>query len=158
MTFGQLGIDEAIVQALNENKISVPTDIQLEAIPHILENATDLVSVAQTGTGKTAAFCLPILQSIDPKSPKIQALVLVPTRELGQQVAREFFLFSKHIPRVFTECVYGGVPIDEHIQRLKRSTHVVVATPGRLLDLLERRSKAKAMLQRCVANSGSGWE
>ncbi|MBV5343687.1 DEAD/DEAH box helicase, partial [bacterium] len=98
------------------------------------------MSVAQTGTGKTAAFCLPILQSIDPKSPKIQVLVLVPTRELGQQVAREFFLFSKHIQRVFTECVYGGVPIDEHIQRLKRSTHVVVATPGRLLDLLERKA------------------
>jgi len=105
-----------------------------------LQNATDLVSVAQTGTGKTAAFCLPILQTIYPKSSKIQALILVPTRELGQQVAREFFLFSKHIPRVFTECVYGGVPIDEHIQRLKRSTHVVVATPGRLLDLLERRA------------------
>jgi len=138
MTFSQLGINEAIVQALTENKITEPTDIQLEAIPHILQNATDLVSVAQTGTGKTAAFCLPILQAIYPKSPNIQALVLVPTRELGQQVAREFFLFSKHIPRVFTECVYGGVPIDEHIQRLKRSTHVVVATPGRLIDLLER--------------------
>lgn len=140
MTFGQLGIDEGIVQALTENKITEPSDIQLKTIPHILQNATDLVSVAQTGTGKTAAFCLPILQTIYPKSSKIQALILVPTRELGQQVAREFFLFSKHIPRVFTECVYGGVPIDEHIQRLKRSTHVVVATPGRLLDLLERRA------------------
>ncbi len=140
MTFGQLGIREEIVQALSENKITEPTDIQIEAIPHILEHATDLVSVAQTGTGKTAAFCLPILQLLEPKLPKIQALVIVPTRELGQQVAREFFLFSKHIPRVFTECVYGGVPIDEHIQRLKRATHVVVATPGRLLDLLERKA------------------
>ncbi len=140
MTFAQLGINEAIQQALLENKISEPSDIQLQAIPHILENATDLVSVAQTGTGKTAAFCLPILQSIDPKLPKIQALVLVPTRELGQQVAREFFIFSKHMPRIFTECVYGGVPIDEHMQRLQRSTHVIVATPGRLLDLLERKA------------------
>lgn len=140
MTFSQLGINEAINQALTENRITEPSDIQIKAIPHIFQNSTDLVSVAQTGTGKTAAFCLPILQTIDPKLPKIQALVLVPTRELGQQVAREFFLFSKHIPRVFTECVYGGVPIDEHIQRLKRSTHVVVATPGRLLDLLERRA------------------
>jgi len=140
MTFSQLGINEAIVQALTENKIATPTDIQSNAIPQILKNNTDLVSVAQTGTGKTAAFCLPILQSINPKSAGIQALVLVPTRELGQQVAREFFLFSKHIPRVFTECVYGGVPIDEHIQRLKRTTHVVVATPGRLLDLLDRKA------------------
>jgi ATP-dependent RNA helicase DeaD len=138
MTFNQLGINEAIEQALFENKITEPTDIQLQAIPHILHSKTDLVAVAQTGTGKTAAFCLPILQSIDPKNPNIQALVLVPTRELGQQVAREFFLFSKHIPRVFTECVYGGVPIDDQMARLQRSTHVVVATPGRLLDLLDR--------------------
>ncbi|MFZ4583042.1 MAG: DEAD/DEAH box helicase [Paludibacter sp.] len=138
MTFNQLGINEAIEQALFENKITKPTDIQVQAIPHILNSNTDLVAVAQTGTGKTAAFCLPILQSIDPKNPNIQSLVLVPTRELGQQVAREFFLFSKHIPRVFTECVYGGVPIDDQIARLQRSTHVVVATPGRLLDLLDR--------------------
>ena len=140
MTFGQLGINEAISQALLENRISEPSDIQMKAIPHILKDKTDLVSVAQTGTGKTAAFCLPILQTINPGLAEIQALVLVPTRELGQQVAREFFLFSKHMPRIFTECVYGGVPIDEHIQRLKRSTHVVVATPGRLLDLLEQKA------------------
>jgi len=140
MTFDNLGINENIVQALNENRISEPTDIQIQVIPHILQENTDLVAVAQTGTGKTAAFCLPILQSIDYKLPKIQALVLVPTRELGQQVAREFFLFSKHLPRVFAEAVYGGAPIEDQIQRLKRSTHVVVATPGRLLDLLDRKA------------------
>jgi ATP-dependent RNA helicase DeaD len=138
MTFSDLGINAAINQALEENKISVPTDIQIQTIPHILENLSDLVAVAQTGTGKTAAFCLPILQTIDPKLAKIQALVLVPTRELGQQVAREFFLFSKHLSRVFAEAVYGGAPIEEQIQKLKRATHVVVATPGRLLDLLDR--------------------
>ena len=138
MTFSDLGINDNIVQALLENKISEPTDIQLQAIPHILQQDTDLVAVAQTGTGKTAAFCLPILQTIDSKLPKIQALVLVPTRELGQQVAREFFLFSKHLSRVFAEAVYGGAPIEDQIQKLKRSTHVVVATPGRLIDLLER--------------------
>jgi len=140
MTFSNLGINEQILQALQENKISEPTDIQLQVIPHILSHDTDLVAVAQTGTGKTAAFCLPILQTIDYKLPKIQALVLVPTRELGQQVAREFFLFSKHLPRVFAEAVYGGAPIDDQIQRLKRTTHVVVATPGRLLDLLDRKA------------------
>ncbi|MDD4990630.1 MAG: DEAD/DEAH box helicase [Paludibacter sp.] len=138
MTFYDLGLNENILQSLQENNISEPTDIQLQAIPHILSHDTDLVAVAQTGTGKTAAFCLPILQTIDYKLPKIQALVLVPTRELGQQVAREFFLFSKHLPRVFAEAVYGGAPIDDQIQRLKRTTHVVVATPGRLLDLLDR--------------------
>jgi len=138
MTFTDLGINDNIVQALQENRITEPTDIQLQAIPHILTSGQDLVAIAQTGTGKTAAFCLPILQTIDPKLAKIQALVLVPTRELGQQVAREFFLFSKHMPRVFAEAVYGGTPIEDQIQKLKRATHVVVATPGRLLDLLDR--------------------
>src|SRR5665647_2714707 len=107
MTFSNLGISDNIIQALEGNNIFKPTDIQAQAIPHILEHNQDLVAVAQTGTGKTAAFCLPILQTIDPKLSKIQALILVPTRELGQQVAREFFLFSKHMPRVFAEAVYG---------------------------------------------------
>jgi len=138
MTFSNLEINDNIIRALEENKISQPTDIQKQAIPHILQSDSDLVAVAQTGTGKTAAFCLPILQTIDPKQGKVQALVLVPTRELGQQVAREFYLFSKYLSRVFAEAVYGGAPIDDQIQRLKRSTHVVVATPGRLLDLLDR--------------------
>lgn len=138
MTFSDLGINESIIQALNGNNISTPTDIQKQVIPHILQQKQDLVAVAQTGTGKTAAFCLPILQSIDAKLPKIQALVLVPTRELGQQVAREFFLFSKYLSRIFAEAVYGGAPIDDQIQKLKRATHVVVATPGRLIDLLDR--------------------
>ena len=138
MTFSDLGISENIVRALHDKHITIPTEIQIKAIPHILQKNQDLVAVAQTGTGKTAAFCLPILQSIDPKFDKIQALVLVPTRELGQQVAREFFLFSKYLPRVFAEPVYGGASIDEQIEKLKRPTHVVVATPGRLIDLLER--------------------
>jgi ATP-dependent RNA helicase DeaD len=147
MTFSDLGINENIIQSLLENKITEPTGIQLQAIPHILQHNTDLVAVAQTGTGKTAAFCLPILQTIDPKLPKIQALVLVPTRELGQQVAREFFLFSKYLSRVFAEAVYGGAPIDDQIQKLKRATHVVVATPGRLIDLLERNALSLADLK-----------
>jgi len=138
MTFADLGINENIIQALDENRITEPTAIQLQAIPHILQNKKDLVAIAQTGTGKTAAFCLPILQTIDPKFAGIQSLVLVPTRELGQQVAREFFLFSKHLSRVFAEAVYGGAPIEDQILKLKRPTHVVVATPGRLIDLLER--------------------
>lgn len=150
MTFTQLGIHDNIVQALNENKIVSPTDIQIQTIPHILHNETDLVGIAQTGTGKTAAFCLPLLQSIDPKSPHIQALVLVPTRELGQQVARAFFLFSKHMPRIFSECVYGGVPVNEHIQRLSRTTHVLVATPGRLVDLLQRQAISLSKLRYLV--------
>ena len=140
MTFSDLGINENLIRALHENKITHPTDIQQQAIPHILQHETDLVAVAQTGTGKTAAFALPILQSLDHKLPKIQALVLVPTRELGQQVAREFFLFSKYTHRVFAEAVYGGTPINDQIKKLQRPTHVLVATPGRLMDLLDRRA------------------
>lgn len=150
MTFADLGINDNIIQALEGNNITQPTDIQFQAIPHILNHNTDLVAVAQTGTGKTAAFCLPILQTIDPKLPGIQALVLVPTRELGQQVAREFFLFSKYLSRVFAEAVYGGVPIDDQIQKLKRATHVVVATPGRLIDLLDRNALSLADLKYLV--------
>jgi ATP-dependent RNA helicase DeaD len=150
MTFADLGINDNIIQALEGKNITKPTDIQLQAIPHILNHGTDLVAVAQTGTGKTAAFCLPILQTIDPKLPKIQALVLVPTRELGQQVAREFFLFSKYLSRVFAEAVYGGVPIDDQIQKLKRPTHVLVATPGRLIDLLERNALSLQDLKHLV--------
>ena len=150
MTFANLGINDNIIQALEGNNITQPTDIQFQAIPHILNHNTDLVAVAQTGTGKTAAFCLPILQTIDPKLHKIQALVLVPTRELGQQVAREFFLFSKYLSRVFAEAVYGGVPIDDQIQKLKRATHVVVATPGRLIDLLDRNALSLADLKYLV--------
>lgn len=140
MTFSELGIDNALIRALEDHKIVSPTEIQNQVIPQILIEKQNLVAVAQTGTGKTAAFSLPILQSIDPKLPKIQALVLVPTRELGQQVAREFFLFSKYLNRIFTESVYGGAPINDQIQNLQRATHIVVATPGRLIDLLERKA------------------
>ncbi len=138
MTFSELGIHENLLRALELNKISEPTDVQLQVIPQILNTNLDLVAIAQTGTGKTAAFALPILQTIDPKLPKIQALVLVPTRELGQQVAREFFLFSKFMSRIFVEPVYGGVPIADQIEKLQRTTHIVVATPGRLIDLLDK--------------------
>lgn len=138
MTFSELGITPNIIQALETNKITEPSDVQLQVIPHILNTNQDLVAIAQTGTGKTAAFALPILQTIDSKLDKIQALVLVPTRELGQQVARAFFQFSKFTPRVFVESVYGGVPIIDQIEKLNRTTHIVVATPGRLIDLLDR--------------------
>lgn len=138
MTFTDLGINKNIVRSLQDNKISIPTDIQELAIPHILSEKQDLVAVAQTGTGKTAAFCLPILQNIYSKNSNVQALVLVPTRELAKQVRREFFLFSKYLPGVFAEAIYGGAPIYEQIKKLKRATHVVVATPGRLIDLLKQ--------------------
>ena len=108
MTFSELGLNTHILQSLSENNISSPTEIQEKAIPFILNTNKNLVAVAQTGTGKTAAFGLPILQQIDPTLIQTQVLILLPTRELGQQVAKDLFVFSRYIVRIHTEAVYGG--------------------------------------------------
>jgi ATP-dependent RNA helicase DeaD len=140
-TFSDLGVSDAFIKALRENNIILPTEIQVKSIPFLLEKGTDFIGQAQTGTGKTAAFGLPILQAINPESAKIQALILSPTRELGQQIAKQLFKFTKYIPKkIFVESVYGGPNIEEQIRALRRPTHIVVATPGRLVDLLERKA------------------
>lgn len=134
--FADLGIRKDFIKGLKELNIFKPTEIQAEAIPVLLSNDTDLVGQAQTGTGKTAAYGLPILQNINPKSDKIQALILCPTRELGQQVAKQLFRFTKYVDdKIFAEAVYGGAPIEKQMSALRRPTHIVVATPGRLIDL-----------------------
>ena len=140
-TFSDLGISDAFIQALSENNIIHPTEIQVKAIPFLIEKGTDFIGQAQTGTGKTAAFGLPILQAINPDNAKVQALILSPTRELGQQIAKQLFKFTKYISKkIFIESVYGGAKIDEQIRALQRPTHIVVATPGRLVDLLEKKA------------------
>ncbi len=139
-TFADLGISKELIKGLTENKITTPTEIQEKAIPFLLKTGTDFIGQAQTGTGKTAAFGLPLLQKINPKNEKVQALILCPTRELGQQIAKQLFYFTKYSDRIFVEAVYGGEYIDKQIQALKRPTHIVVATPGRLIDLLERKA------------------
>lgn len=140
-TFSDLGISGTFIKALEEINITTPTEIQEKAIPFLIENGTDFIGQAQTGTGKTAAFGLPILQAINPDKPNVQALILSPTRELGQQIAKQLFKFTKHIPKkIFIESVYGGANIDEQVRSLRRPTHIVVATPGRLVDLLERKA------------------
>lgn len=135
-----MGVNDQFVKGLNELGIVTPTDIQKKVIPLLLNNNTDLVGQAQTGTGKTAAYGLPLLQKIEPKQKVIQGLILCPTRELGQQVAKQLFRFTKYSDKIFTEAVYGGAPIDRQIGNLKRPTHVVVATPGRLIDLVNRKA------------------
>ena len=139
-TFAQLGVTQDFVKALHENNIQTPTEIQEKTIPFLLQQGSDLIAQAQTGTGKTAAFGLPLLQRADPAKKQVQALVLAPTRELCQQIAKQLFRFTKYGPKVFVESVYGGAHIDEQIRRLTRPTHIVVATPGRLIDLLERQA------------------
>ncbi len=138
-TFRTIGINKELVKGLKELGIVQPTEIQERTIPILLEKKTDLIGQAQTGTGKTAAYGLPVLQYIDPSRNEIQALILAPTRELVQQIQKQLFKFTKYCSeKIFAEGVYGGEKIDIQKNRLKRPTHIVVATPGRLLDLIER--------------------
>jgi len=140
-SFSELGVSSTLIKALNELNIVTPTEIQVKAIPFLIKQGTDFIGQAQTGTGKTAAFGLPILQAINADNPKIQALILVPTRELGQQIAKHFFKFTKYLPKkIFVESVYGGAHLETQIRAQKRPTHIVVATPGRLVDMLERKA------------------
>ena len=139
-SFTDLGIGPNLVQALAENNIVHPTEIQQKSIPLLLESRQNFIGLAQTGTGKTAAFGLPLLQYIQPQQSGIQGLVLAPTRELCQQIAQQLTLFSRHLPRVTTRAVYGGAPLGPQMRALKRAPHILVATPGRLIDLVERRA------------------
>ena len=137
-SFSDLGINEQLQQALTVLEISVPTDIQVKTIPVVLHQKEDVVALAKTGTGKTAAFGLPLLQLIDLDNPAVQAVILAPTRELGQQIHANLVSFSSHIPTMSIATVCGGIPIKPQIERLKSTTHIVVATPGRLADLIKR--------------------
>ena len=138
--FSDLGISAPILKAITELKIVVPTEIQQKTIPLLLSNTSDLVGLAKTGTGKTAAFGLPLLQLIDVNSQLVQAVILVPTRELGHQIFRNLEDFSKYLPNVSIAATCGGIPIKPQIERLSLPTHIVVATPGRLIDLIQRKA------------------
>lgn len=138
-SFIELGVGKGYLKGLQELGIKTPTEIQIKTIPCLLESKTDFIGLAQTGTGKTAAFGIPILEGVDPSKPVIQALILSPTRELVQQIKKQLFKYTKYIDdKIFIEAVYGGEKIEKQISNLKRPTHVVVATPGRLIDLIER--------------------
>ncbi|VGO23341.1 DEAD/DEAH box helicase [Pontiella sulfatireligans] len=139
-TFKELGIAEGYIKGLAELGIQIPTDIQAKTIPMLLGKTTDFVGQAQTGTGKTAAFGLPLLASVDPTYPKIQGVVLAPTRELAKQVQKQLFKFTKYTEQIFSEVVCGGDKIDRQIEALKRPTQILVATPGRLMDLIRRKA------------------
>jgi ATP-dependent RNA helicase DeaD len=138
--FSDLGISTALAQSLTELNLVVPTAIQEQVIPVLLANQTDLVGLAKTGTGKTAAFGLPLLQLVDSSKSHVQAVILVPTRELGQQVFKNLEAFAQNLPAVSIAAVCGGIPIKPQIERLSNPTHIVVATPGRLIDLLQRKA------------------
>ena len=136
--FSSLGINAALQSALSDLQITDPTDIQSKVIPVILNNTEDVVAIAKTGTGKTVAFGLPLLQLIDNSKNNIQAVILAPTRELGQQIFKNLEAFNAPKLGVSIAGVFGGIPIKPQIETLKSTTHIVVATPGRLADLIER--------------------
>ena len=137
-TFSGLGLENFLIDALDVLDIKTPTSIQTKAIPVILNQKQDVVALAKTGTGKTAGFGLPLLQGIDTQNNSIQAIVLAPTRELGQQIFKNFTDFSSKKPEISIASIVGGMPIKPQIERLKKDTHVVIATPGRLIDLIQR--------------------
>jgi len=138
--FSDLGINEQLLQSLADLHISVPTDIQKKTIPVLLHQKEDVVALAKTGTGKTAAFGLPLLQLINTKNTDVQAVILAPTRELGQQIFANLVSFAAHSTALSIASVCGGIPIKPQIERLKVATHIVVATPGRLIDLVQRKA------------------
>ncbi len=140
ITFDALGLEARLIQATNALGFQTPTPIQEKAIPVLLSGTQDLVGLAQTGTGKTAAFGLPLLQLIDEKQKYPQALVVCPTRELCIQIVNEIEQFKKFMPGMYVVAVYGGAPIGQQIRDLKRGVQLVVATPGRLIDLIERKA------------------
>ncbi len=139
-TFSELGVSPDLIQGLEALGIQRPTRIQEQAIPYLLAHDEDFIAQAQTGTGKTAAFGLPLLMKINPQRPVIQAVILAPTRELAKQIAKQLFRFTKFSSKIFTEALCGGEDMDRQIQALTRPTHIVVATPGRLVDLLKRKA------------------
>ena len=137
-TFEELGVSEEIRRAIEELGFTQPMPVQEEVIPYLLGNRNDVIALAQTGTGKTAAFGIPVLQRIDPSRKETQALILSPTRELCLQIADDLKDFSKYMPGIHVEAVYGGASIGQQIRALKNGAHIIVATPGRLIDLMNR--------------------
>lgn len=138
--FADLGVAKDLLESLAKLKISVPTDIQKKTIPVLLKQKEDVVGLAKTGTGKTIAFGVPLLQLVDIKKTNVQAVILAPTRELGQQIYENLVSLASAIPKLSIATVCGGIPIKPQIERLSVTTHVLVATPGRLIDLIQRKA------------------
>lgn len=136
--FEQLGLNESLLLAIKDLGFENPSEVQEKAIPALLEQNTDLVALAQTGTGKTAAFGFPLIQKIDAEDRSTQALILSPTRELCLQITNEIKQYSKYVKGLHTVAVYGGASITEQAKEVKRGAQIIVATPGRMQDMINR--------------------
>ncbi|MBL7936481.1 MAG: DEAD/DEAH box helicase [Bacteroidia bacterium] len=140
MTFQELGLEPMLLKAVTEMGFENPTPIQEQTIPQLKDKSTDMVALAQTGTGKTAAFGLPLLMKLDLNSRFTQSLILAPTRELCVQISKDLINYSKFLNGLRVTAVYGGAPIMAQIRDIKAGSQVIVATPGRLIDLIERKA------------------
>jgi len=140
MTFSETGLNKNIQKAINDLGFETPTPIQKEVIPYLLETENDLIALAQTGTGKTAAFGMPVIHKIEVDRKNPQAIILCPTRELCLQIAKDMESYSKYIKGLKITAVYGGASIQPQIKSLKSGTQIVVGTPGRVIDLINRKS------------------
>jgi ATP-dependent RNA helicase DeaD len=136
--FEQLGLNESLLLAIKDLGFENPSEVQEKAIPVLLEQDTDLVALAQTGTGKTAAFGFPLIQKIDAENRSTQALILSPTRELCLQITNEIKQYSKYVNGLHTVAIYGGASITEQAREIKRGAQIIVATPGRMQDMINR--------------------
>jgi len=137
--FEKIGLKKEILHAIKDLGFETPTDIQQKSIPYILQSSKDLIAIAQTGTGKTAAFSLPIIEQIDINSSHVQSIMICPTRELCIQITKDIKTYTKYLPEVTVIPIYGGTRIDAQIRELRRGKNIVVGTPGRVLDLINRK-------------------
>ncbi|XLS30445.1 DEAD/DEAH box helicase [Flavobacteriaceae bacterium M23B6Z8] len=148
--FEQLGLNEQLLQAIKDMGFETPSEVQEKAIPVLLEQDTDMVALAQTGTGKTAAFGFPMIQKIDADSKTTQGLILSPTRELCLQITNELKNYAKHVKGLHVVAIYGGASISEQAREVKRGAQIVVATPGRMKDMINRNMVNINQINYCV--------
>ena len=148
--FEQLGLNPAILKAVEDMGFTSPSEVQEKAIPILLQEDTDMVALAQTGTGKTAAFGFPLIQKITATSKHTQGLILSPTRELCMQITNELKNYSKHIQGLHTVAIYGGASITEQAREIKRGAQIIVATPGRMQDMINRKLVDISKIEYCI--------
>jgi len=148
--FTDLGLNEALLRAVADMGFETPSEVQIKTIPILLSKETDLVSLAQTGTGKTAAFGFPLIQKIDAKSKTTQGLILSPTRELCLQITNELKLYSKYVPGLNVVAIYGGASITDQSRDINRGAQIIVATPGRMKDMISRRMIDISKIEYCI--------
>src|SRR5690625_5052034 len=137
--FEELGLSDSLLKSVQDLGFEEPTPVQKDIIPLVMQEDADVIVLSQTGTGKTAAFGLPLLSLLDFSSKKTQALILCPTRELCMQITRDLEAFSKYIKKGQITAVYGGAPIVKQIKSLEKGSQIIVGTPGRMIDLIKRK-------------------